>query len=176
MTYSRESEVDMEIFKEINGTNGRYLVSNYGRVKSICKGREKILPQYKHTGGYLFVTLSLNGKTATKDVHRLVAEYFVPNPNNYPQVNHKDENKDNPRADNLEWCSPKYNANYGERNRKLMKEVEQYTVNGEQIKTFPSIKDAAKAVNGSMGNISWCCKRRWKTAYGYVWRYKNDLF
>lgn len=166
----------MEIFKEINGTNGRYFVSNYGRVKSLYRGKERIVPQYKHAGGYWFITMSINSKTVTRDVHRLVAEHFVPNPQNFAQVNHKDENKDNSKADNLEWCTPKYNANYGDRNKKISKEVVQYTTRGEQIKTFRSVKDAAKAVNGSMGNISWCCKRHWKTAYGYVWRYKNDLF
>lgn len=166
----------MEVFKEIDGFNGRYLVSNHGRVKSLYGGKERILPQYKHTGGYWFVAFSFNGKTVNKDVHRLVAECFVTNPNNYTQVNHKDENKDNSHAENLEWCTPKYNANYGNRNRKLSKEVVQYTTSGEQLKTYQSIKDAAKAVNGSKGNISWCCKGHWKTAYGYVWRYKGDLF
>ena len=102
-----------EIFREVPGYHGRYMVSNKGRVFSEL--HNKMLSPGKSKGGYLFVNLvkSKNGNIRHWSIHRLVAEAFIPNPNNLPEVNHKDENKLNNRADNLEWCSPTYNVNYG---------------------------------------------------------------
>lgn len=111
----------MEIWKDIEGYEGLYQVSNEGRVKSFWSGKEKILKQH-NCKGYLEVGLyKKEDKQKYKLIHRLVAETFIPNPNNLPQINHKDENKTNNSVDNLEWCSRSYNINYGSRNEKVGK-------------------------------------------------------
>ena len=109
-----------EIWKNIKGYEGLYQVSNLGRVKSLerkdnlgRKVNEKILKNRNATHGYIAVILSKDSNKKTYRVHRLVAEAFIPNPNKYLEVNHKDENKSNNRIDNLEWCDRKYNCNYG---------------------------------------------------------------
>ena len=111
-----------EIWRPIVGYEGLYEVSSYGRVRSLdrydsnnhfLKGR--ILKLCADKDGYLNVGLSSNNKVKKYKVHRLVAEVFIPNPNNLPQVNHKDENPSNNRVENLEMCDAKYNSNYGSR-------------------------------------------------------------
>lgn len=99
--------------------NGLYQVSNLGRIRSIKNGT-KIKKQYERPNGYMQVCLYQNGKITTYKTHRLVAEAFIPNINNLPEVNHKDENKINNCVDNLEWCTSSYNKNYGTRNTKCM--------------------------------------------------------
>lgn len=94
-----------EIWKEIDGYNGGYLVSNLGEVKSLKSGIPKILSQNLDTNGYWYVPLSCNGKTKNQRIHRLVAQAFLPNNDNLEQVNHKNLNKDDNTASNLEWCS-----------------------------------------------------------------------
>lgn len=125
-------DVDMssEIFRDVVGYEGLYEVSNYGRVrrkvdlfskKSKSKEPLYIKPDidYIRRVGYLRVDLSNNGKSKHFFVHRLVAEAFIPNPYNFPFINHKDEDKSNPRMDNLEWCTAKYNVSYGNRVEKM---------------------------------------------------------
>ena len=120
-----------EIWKPIVGYEGYYEVSNLGRVRSIDRvvvdktGRRQfkkgtLLNYRPDRQGYYIVALSINRKYKTKCVHTLVADAFIPNPDNLPQVNHKDEVKSNNCVDNLEWCSAKYNANYGNRNKKVI--------------------------------------------------------
>ena len=106
----------IEIWKDVPGYEGLYQVSNYGRVLSLYRYRKKsqnILKTFTRKTGYIAVTLQKNGKRETKLVHQLVALCFIDNPNNYPIINHKDENPSNNRVDNLEWCTHKYNSNYG---------------------------------------------------------------
>ena len=113
-----------EIWKDIKGYEGLYQVSNMGRVKSFNyknTGKEGILNGSKNKRGYKIVHLCKNGKANHYLVHRLVAIVFIPNPNNYPEVNHIDENKTNNYVDNLEWCDGKYNLNYGTRNKRISK-------------------------------------------------------
>ena len=110
-----------EEWKDITNFEGLYQVSNLGRVKSLPKvgsgGHNGIiLSQSKDKDGYLLVYLYANRKKVACKVHRLVAKAFIPNPNNFPQVNHKDEIKDNNCFTNLEWCSPSYNNSYGKGN------------------------------------------------------------
>lgn len=116
-----------EEWKDIKGYEGLYQVSNLGRVRSLSRYvkhrtiyilKGKLLKQRTRGKGYLAVTLCKNSKLKHYYVHRLVAEAFIPNPNNLPQVNHKDENKSNNCVDNLEWCDDKYNTNYGTRNER----------------------------------------------------------
>lgn len=127
-----------EQWKDIKGYEGLYQVSNYGKVKrlehkecnSIQEVRilpERILKQTFNFRGYLKVGLSKDNKTKHVFVHRLVAGAFIDNPNNYPQVNHKDEDKTNNCVDNLEWCTNLYNANYGTRRKqKLSNKLKRY--------------------------------------------------
>ena len=98
-----------EIFKEIIGYEGLYWISNLGNVKS----KHKILKPVINKDGYYCVSLSKKGKLKTYTLHRLIALHFIENPDNLPQVNHKDENKLNNNADNLEWCTKAYNNSYG---------------------------------------------------------------
>ena len=93
----------MEQWRDIEGFDGLYQVSNQGRVKSLKYGKEKILKGVKSCNGYLTVGLCKDGKEVRKYIHRLVAEAFLPNPQNLPQVNHKDEDKTNNCVENLEW-------------------------------------------------------------------------
>ena len=111
-----------EIWRPIVGYEGLYEVSSYGRVRSLdryVKGKSyrlhkgKVLSPGKNSRGYLSAVLSYNGKHKAITVHRLVAETFLPNPDNLPEINHKDEDKTNNSVDNLEWCDRSYNNNYG---------------------------------------------------------------
>lgn len=109
--------------------NGNYSISNLGRVRAneriietktgLRHYKEKILKQEKTSDGHLRVVLSDCGKRTRVFVHRLVAENFIPNPNNYPVINHKDENAENNRVDNLEWCTVSYNNTYNNRHKKI---------------------------------------------------------
>lgn len=172
-----------EQWMEIKGYNGKYQVSNLGRVKSekrmVSFGlikrevKEKILKPCSNGNGYLYVSLG-RGVENRRYIHRLVAEAFIANPNNYPQINHKDENRNNNSVDNLEWCDAKYNCNYGTHRQKRYKPVTQYSLKNKYIKTWPSIKEASIFFNGkSRSHIGSCCSGKKTTAFGYKWKYGN---
>lgn len=170
-----------EIWKDNEGYEGMYQVSNMGRVRSL---RRNIILRQGISRGYYILILSKNGKRLTNKVHRLVANAFISNPNNYPIVNHKDENKTNNCVNNLEWCDSKYNINYGTGNKKrgltntngkLSKPVCQYSKDGCFIKEWKSIMDVQRMTGYSGGNISKCCRNIIKTAYGYIWRFKKEI-
>lgn len=166
----------MERFKPAVGYDG-YLISDYGRVYS-CK-TNKFLTQAPNAKGYNRVELCVNGKAKNVSVHRLVAEAFIDNPDNLPIINHKDEEKQNNRADNLEWCTYLYNANYGhcqnkkaERKKRPILQLSKAT--GEIVRRFDSLKEAEK--NGyHHSNVSACCCGRKKSAYGYVWKFVLEV-
>ena len=169
-----------EVWKDIDEYEGLYQVSNLGRVKSIGYKKERILKPGRDKDGYLFVSLCKNHKIKYCRIHRLVALTFIPNPNNLPEVNHKDEDKTNNRVKNLEWCDHKYNNNYGTRiqrinekntNGKLSKPVIQYTKTGEFIKEWRSTWDVQRNLGYGQGHISDCCRDKRKSAYGFVWKY-----
>jgi hypothetical protein len=173
-----------EIWKDIQGFEGLYQVSNLGRVKSLdCCVKNgnglrtvhgKILKPYKSSNGYLFVGLGRKKRHAS--VHRLVAKAFVNNHHNMPDVNHKDENKSNNIYTNLEWCNHSYNALYGtcqERLRKF-KNVPVYMIEkgtNKIINRFDSMKIAMVKTGILKESISMACRGRCKTAGGYIWRY-----
>lgn len=168
-----------EVWKDIIGFEGRYQVSNLGSVRSLNywrRGYSKILSLGKEVYGYLYVTL-YSGKCQQhhKKVHRLVAEAFIPNPDNLPEVNHKDENKQNNRVENLEWCTSKYNINYGTGHDKTVKaalENQAFTVKClENGKCYRSARDAAKDKNTHHSNILRCCRGKRNTAHGYHWEF-----
>lgn len=153
-----------EIWKDIKGYEGFYKVSNKGNVFSIerkdsrgqkCGGRT-LKPRYDKDG-YLIVTLYKNGAEKKKRVHRLVTEAFIPNPNGLPQVNHKDEIKDNNNVGNLEWCTSAYNVNHGTRNERVSKKVRAVNVETGEVLTFNSITEAGR--NGyAKGRVSEACR------------------
>ena len=192
----------MEIWRDIKGYEGLYQVSNEGRVKSVERKvngrwgektvREKILSQGKQTNGYMIVFPKKNGIGQTLLVHRLVANAFLPNSNNLPQVNHKDENKENNfvfinddgsvdlEKSNLEWCTPKYNSNYGNRNKMVQenqtnrsdcsKKVYQYTLDGELVRVWESTCECGR--NGfNQGHVAECCRGIKNKHKGYRWLY-----
>lgn len=170
-----------EYWKPVVGYEGLYEVSNFGRVKSLKFGKERILKQ-KIRGGYYSVGLSKNGIVKTYQVHRLVAEAFIDNTDNLPQVNHKDENKLNNSVDNLEWCDAQYNCNYGTRTERLSKSqingkrskiVIQYNLDGTFVREWPSTMECERNGYKNTG-ISKCCNGKRKTAKGFIWAYKNE--
>ena len=128
--------------KDIKGYEGLYAITPEGDVYSYK--RKKFLKPGVNGIGYLYVSLCKDGKIKHYGVHRLVAEAYIPNPDNLPQINHKDENKENNCLQNLEWCDAKYNINYGTRNEKIKKPILQYDLDGNYIKTFNSIQKASE--------------------------------
>ena len=175
----------IEIFKDIKGYEGLYQVSDWGRVKSLITDknrRKRILKQHNRGNGYIFVVLTNNEHQSKNiSVHRLVAETFLPNPENLPEVNHIDENKENNRVDNLEWCDHTYNINYGNRtkkasesnlNGKLSKPILQYTKDGELVREWESQSEAQR--NGfNQGAIGACCRGEKRQYKGYIWKFKE---
>lgn len=179
--------MENEIWKDVVGFEGLYEVSNFGRVKSkerideyVSNGtimhrrrREAILFPKKIKTGYLQVTLYKNGKCVYSRVHRLVAEAFLPNPDNLPIVNHKDEIKTNNFVNNLEWCTIEYNNNYGTHQQiakeKLSKSVIGFNDDGEILYEFKSIAEARR--NGFI-SISLCLNGRRKHCKKIRWAYK----
>ena len=151
--------------RDIKGYEGIYAITSCGKVYSYR--RKKFLKTQKQKTGYLMVLLQKDNKIKNCYVHRLVAEAYLPNPNNYSDVNHKNELKTDNRVDNLEWCTHSYNLNYGTRMSHCYKAV--YCV--ELNKTFNSIKEAAQAFNLSYTNLSSCLNGRLKTFAGYHWKY-----
>lgn len=158
----------MEIWKIINGFDD-YMASNFGRVKSLKKGKERILKPRKDSGGYLQVDLYKDGKHHWTLVHRLVAELFLSNPNNLPQVNHINEDKTDNRLENLEYCDRQYNIDYSQ-----SKAVAQFTLDGKKVNEFKSAIEAARQLGFNQGNISHCCLGKYKQAYGFKWQYKYE--
>lgn len=170
-----------EEWRDIAGYEGKYQVSNLGRVKSLnynntCK--ERCLEPNKNSLGYLQVILCKNGKRDSHSIHRLVAEAFIPNPNNLPQVNHKDENPSNDMVDNLEWCDRKYNINYGTAIERMLKRrngprKERPVICVENGVVYPSSQEASRQTGVHQGNIISCCQGRYKSAGGYHWKYSD---
>ena len=161
-----------------------YTITDDGRVFSLNyhnTGKKKEIKQIKNTFGYNVIDLCRGVDRKQFRLHRLVALAFIPNPDNLPQVNHKDENKQNNNVSNLEWCDSKYNNNYGTRTKRLSetqlnrkdqsKAVKQFTKDGVFIKEYPSMKEAERQTGFYQTAISSCCKGRYKQAYGYIWRY-----
>ena len=159
---------------------GDYIASSDGKIYTTNwykAGRFKEVKQSKHATGYL--GFHFNGKTMLS--HRFIAACFIPNPNNYSQVNHKNEIKTDNRVENLEWCDAKYNVNYGSRNEKsskkrinhpkLSKKVRQYTQNGEILAEYQSVSEVERQLGFANTHISDCCLGKLKSAYGFIWRY-----
>ena len=170
-----------EIWKPIDGYLG-YEVSNLGRIKSykVDKMNGKIMKPYPCTKGYLQIDISLDGRKRENRVHlavhRLVAKAFLPNPNNFPEVNHKDEDKTNNCVENLEWCTAKYNNNYGTHKERVAQKRRYpvYSIDKDgNIEHFSGIREATRAVTNGKSSasaaISCVLNGKRKTAYGRQW-------
>ena len=189
----------MEVWKAIDGTDGKYSVSNLGNVKrnehytkvmpnkqnpngQVAYYKERLLKGNKNKEGYVVYSLHVGpNNVIVKKAHRLVAEAFIPNPNNLPYINHKDENPSNNSVDNLEWCTLEYNNNYGSRKEKLRRasgiKVAQYDLNGNLIKVWNSITEASRSFGcKTTANIRRVCKQvpGRKTYRGFIWRYAEQ--
>lgn len=187
-----------EIWKDIEGYEGRYQVSNEGNVRSLAhdtvihRGKEVYtlhkpglrLKPTTLNHGYLGVCLYHPQKHSghkRMSIHRLVAQAFLPNPDGYAEVNHIDENKANNRAENLEWCTRSQNMRSGtlprrigdrHKNGRRSKKIAQYTKDGNLVRVYPSLNEA-KRQGYQASNICKCAQghRSYSHAYGYVWRY-----
>lgn len=158
--------------KDIKGFEGRYAVTSCGKVWSYK--RKKWLRPSTDERGYQRVSLQVNNEKHTKKLHRLVAEAFIPNPNNLPQVNHKDENPSNNHMSNLEWCDAKYNCNYGHHNENVSKTTGKSVYCVELDIIYCSTREAERKTGVPHENIAACCRGdRYKTAGGYHWKYSD---
>ena len=163
----------MEIWHDIEGYEGLYQISNKGRVKSLYKGSERILKPLDNGRGYLRAHLTKENTSKHIRIHRLVAQAFIPNPHNLPEINHKDENKKNNCVENLEWCDRRYNVNYGTRNERVSRKIFQYSKSGEFIREWKSAEEVKRVLGIDNSHIIACCKGKLKSAGGFVWRYKE---
>ena len=162
-----------EIFKDIEGYFGLYQISNHGNVKSFHTGKEKILKPSKNHKGYMHVGLSKQGKIKYYLVHRLVAMAFIENPQNLEQINHRDECKTNNHVTNLEWCTDRYNHNYGTRNQRSAASRSKQVLCLETGIIYPSTMEVQRQLGFSKGCISSACNGKYKQMYGYTWKYVN---
>lgn len=158
-----------EIWKPVVGFESKYLVSNLGRVKSIgtyntCK--KGIMKPMVNREGYLHINFFDNGRKKDIGIHRVVAQAFIPNPNGYKYVHHKDENPSNNCVDNLEWCTNSANIRYS-----CGRQVAQMDSNGNVIRVFNCISDASKELNIPVSNITKCCIGKRTSAGNYSWKY-----
>lgn len=183
-----------EIWKDIPGYEGFYQASSFGNIRS----RYRVLKPQQCTNGYLFVCLSVRGKVSQHRVHRLVAMTFIDNPNNYPEVNHIDEDKTNNNISNLEWISVYLNRMHGTRNKRahshgvcrgeknpmygrlgaanpLSKAIIQLDFNGNIVGEYAGIKEAARMTGANASSISRAAKGKIKSTHGYVWKYKSTF-
>lgn len=163
--------MEQEIWKDIEGYEGLYKVSNLGNVKSLKYSKERILKAGDDGYGYLQVNLCKEGNKKTLKIHRLVALAFIENPNNMPEINHKDEDKTNNSAYNLEWCDRTYNINHGMRNKRVAKALSKRVLCVESGIVYPSAHEVQRQLGFNQGSISSCCNGRYNQAYGYTWRY-----
>ena len=180
----------MEIWRDINGYEGYYQVSNIGKVRSISRkvtrkdgsliSKKGRVLKYKYVDGYKRVRLYKNGETLNAAVHRLVALSFIRNTNGCPMVNHKDENRLNNSVDNLEWCAQSYNLSYGTTQKRRINTylktinnraipIRQYNMRGDFIKEYPSIGDAAMRTGIKYSNI-YAADKIGRHSGGFQWR------
>jgi hypothetical protein len=176
-----------EIWKDVPGFEGLYQVSNKGNIRSLDRIIEKggrlhrikgiPLRQNKTRAGYFIIGFSKEDKRTYHLVHRLVADLYIPNPNNYPCVNHKDENKANNEVENLEWCTHLYNNTYSSRIERVMSKrrrpVVQLSLDGRIVNRFSSAKQASIETGINNSVIAEVCKNNYgrKTAGGFKWKY-----
>jgi hypothetical protein len=174
---------------KVPGFEDAYQVSNLGRVKSnkrYIQHKHKLEIREEHLmalcndkDGYKILVLKHNNKKKQYKVHRLVAEAFIPNPNNYIEINHKDENKANNNVNNLEWCSHLHNIKYGTRGKrageKTKRPIIQYDLDGNFIKEWNGTIDASKGLNIYVSNIWKCLNNKIRQTNNFIFKYKEDI-
>lgn len=175
-----------EEWRDVAGYEGSYMVSNLGRVKSLPTQKFKkpirILSAYFSGNGYLTVKLQSEGKIKNIRVHQLVAQAFIPNPNNYSEINHIDENKLNNLSSNLQWCSRSFNVNYGGRNiavayklrnrKDQSKIVQQIDKDGNVLREFRSLSEACRYYKCSKNSIGKVCRNEKNHYKEMLFKYK----
>ena len=167
-----------ELYKNIDGYDGKYKISNFGNVYSEKSNR--VLKYNVNKKGYSYVVLTNGGYRKTHKLHRLVAQAFIPNPENKPHVNHIDEDKTNNRVDNLEWVTHTENQNHGTRNLRISASLKNrkdlsksvYCSNGN---IYPSIAEASRKLNLDKSDIGKNCKGLNKHVGNYTFKYMEDL-
>lgn len=186
----------MENWKDVKGYEGFYQVSDLGNVRSLARDvyrqngtfhhhvEEKILVPGINRYCYQYVNLCKNGKRKVMTIHRLVAMAFLPNPENKPMINHKDEVKNNNSVENLEWCSAQYNINFGTRNARMIQNRRSYKFGNapsakavfceELNKTFDCAKRAGEELGIDRSAITKVCKGKRNTVGGFHWKYADD--
>lgn len=175
------SESESIEWRDCVGYEGIYQVNRNGEVRSCQKGKWHLLSVGISKCGYRHVLLHKDGKRKNLRCNRLVAKAFIPNPDNLPYVNHKDENPSNDNVENLEWCTCEYNVNYGtarersSRNNGKNRPVCMFDVDGTFIREFYNIANAAKTIGGEHSCILRCCSNKFFCYKGYIWRYKEDI-
>lgn len=182
-------DLGFEVWQDIPGYEGLYQASTYGRIKSVERTvsfgnrkrtiKSRILKPFFCTSGYLAVKMP----DGTKMIHRLISLTFISNPQNLREINHKSEVKTENQVWNLEWCSSKYNSNYGTHKQRLSdknknhpsmsKSVIQYSVDGKFIASYPSLREAERVANFNHGNLSQAILKQ-KTAYGFKWQFEQS--
>lgn len=193
----------MEIWKDIEGYKGVYMISSNGKVKSLKRIdnnnhpiKEKILTPQKNKYGYYKIILCKNGKQKSFQIHRLVYETFVGEIPDGMQCNHINEIKTDNRLENLNLMTPKENSNWGTRNERIgetkkgmklseetknkmknhpnkSKIILQIDLNGNIIADFPSLCEVQRQLGYERASVSRCCLGKQKTSYGYIWKYKK---
>lgn len=174
-------DLEGEIWKNIPNFDG-YMISNYSRIKSFKQNSVRILRQHLPRGYYCVVLSLGKRKLINKGVHRLMAETFIPNPNNLPQVNHKDENKFHNLIDNLEWCTNSYNMNYGTRNARAgvgisyanSIKIAQYSLEGKYITSYRGMNEASRILGFSVQRKPSQYKSQFTQCNGYMWRQHEE--
>lgn len=164
-----------EIWKDVEGYEGVYQVSNLGRVKRVTTGR--ILKPLKHTSGYLNIGLYKNHTVSKKLIHRLVAQAFIPNPENKQEVNHIDEDKTNNLYSNLEWSTRKENNNHGTRNERMRKTLSTpilaINLKTGGVEEFHGSNECARQLGLNQSHITSVLKGGYKQTGGYTFKYIN---
>lgn len=170
-----------EIWKDIEGFEGLYQISNMGRVKSLNyrrTGKEKILEGYDNGKGYLRVNLRKEGNRKQYLVHQLVSQAFIPNPYNLPCINHKNEIKSDNCVQNLEWCDYSYNNSYNDKAKKAGKKISKPVIGINKVSglivEFPSVREASRQIGINQGSITKCCQGKEKSAGGFYWHYADS--
>ena len=171
--------LDGEVWKDVPRFIGKIKTSNKGRIINLNwknTGKPKLLcPKPDDKTGYLIVSFMYKEKRYSFGIHQLVAQAFIPNPDNLPEVNHKDEDKNNNKVENLEWCTRQYNTNYGTRGKRI-RDIERKSVacfkNGQLIKQYDALIDVIQD-GFSSGNVSLCCNNKRKYHKGFTWKYVN---
>lgn len=165
------SQNTLEEWRPINGFPN-YAVSNRGRVMNLKSG--KILKNRSNNHGYVYVKLYKGDGTSKQiKIHRLVAQAFIPNPLNLPQVNHIDENKTNNNVENLEWCTASQNTRHSIYQRSC--KINQLTLDGKFIRQWESSREIEREIGYDHCHIIDCCKNKFKQMYGFRWEYTDGL-